>query len=72
MHTGTEKPVDLAHLPDDALLSRQQVAALSGFHPQTLKVWAAHGRGPRCFILEGRVRFRVAEVRRWMQLGEVA
>jgi hypothetical protein len=67
----TEAP-DLSKLPPDALLSRREVAALSGFHPQTLVVWGASGRGPRRTVIEGRLRFRVADVKAWMGLEERA
>ena len=64
--------VDLSKLPPDALLTRSQVAMVSAFHPQTLKVWASNGRGPHVTRLEGRVRYRVADVRDWMGLETYA
>ncbi len=59
-------PPDLASLPPDALLTRNQLAALSGFKLQTLKMWPAQGKGPRVTRVEGRPRYRVADVRQWM------
>ena len=46
------------------------VAALSGFHPQTLLLWASKGRGPAVTPVEGRLRYRVSEVRRWLSIDE--
>jgi predicted site-specific integrase-resolvase len=57
---------DISALPADALLTRNQVAALSGFALQTLKMWPAQGKGPRVTTVEGRPRYRVADVRQWM------
>jgi len=64
--------VDISQLPPDALLTRRQVATMICFHPQTLRVWAATGRGPHVTRLEGRVRYRVADVRDWMGLETCA
>lgn len=61
----TDTP-DISALPADALLTRRQVAALSGFALQTLKIWPAQGKGPRVTTVEGRPRYRVADVRQWM------
>ena len=61
----TESP-DLAELPADALLTRRQVCALSGFALVTLQVWSAKGRGPKITHIEGRPRYRVQDVREWM------
>ena len=61
---------DLSKLPPDALLTRDQVAALSGFAVVTLKVWAPKGRGPKITYLEGRPRFKVRDVREWMEAGQ--
>lgn len=57
---------DLAVLPPDALLTRKQVVAISGFALQTLKMWPAQGKGPRVTMVEGRPRYRVADLRQWM------
>ena len=58
---------DFGSLPDEALLTRDQVAALSGFAVVTLKMWAPKGRGPKITYLEGRPRFKVRDVRAWME-----
>lgn len=57
---------DISALPPDALLTRNQVAAVSGFAVQTLKMWPALGKGPRVTTVEGRPRYRVADIREWM------
>ena len=57
---------DIAALPDDALLTRRQLSQIAGFSLQTLKQWPAQGRGPRVVTVEGRPRYRVADVREWM------
>ncbi|MCA3441957.1 MAG: DNA-binding protein [Rhodobacter sp.] len=57
---------DLAQLPPDAMMTRNQVAAVSGFALQTLKMWPAQGKGPKVTMIEGRPRYRVADVREWM------
>lgn len=66
-HGHTPKPVpDLAALPGDALITRNQLAAVSSFALVTLKLWAREGRGPRITVVEGRPRYRVRDVREWM------
>jgi|TARA_R110002124_G_scaffold131558_1_gene293796 predicted site-specific integrase-resolvase len=57
---------DISALPSDAMLTRKQVASVSGFALQTLKMWPAQGKGPRVTTVEGRPRYRVADVRDWM------
>ena len=57
---------DIAALPGDALLTRRQLSLISGFALQTLKAWPGLGRGPRIVTVEGRPRYRVADVREWM------
>ena len=57
---------DLSTLPPDALLTRKQLASICGYALQTLKMWPAKGKGPRVTTVEGRPRYRVADVREWM------
>lgn len=65
------RPVpDLDALPGGALLTRRQLADVSGFQVVTLKLWVRQGRGPRITTVEGRPRYRVRDVREWM--GAVA
>ena len=70
--TATQEPAttqpgpNVSKLPDDALLTRRQVALVSGFALPTLKAWAACGRGPRITRIEGLPRYRVADVRSWL------
>ncbi len=57
---------DIGALPDDALLTRAEVARLSGFANITLRIWAGQGRGPKITRVEGRPRFAVRDVRAWL------
>jgi hypothetical protein len=57
---------DLSALPPDALLTRKQLVPICGFCLQTLKTWPAKGKGPKVTTVEGRPRYRVADVRAWM------
>lgn len=60
------RPVNIASLPSDALLTRRQLEQITGFRVQTLKNWAAVGRGPRITTVEKRPRYRAADVRAWI------
>lgn len=61
------KPVpDLKSLPDDALVTRRQLSALSGYAIPTLKIWARMAKGPRITKIEGRPRYKAADVRDWI------
>lgn len=60
---------DLASLPDDVLLSRKQLAAITGFSIPAFKLWAKHGRGPSVTRIEGMPRYRAADVRAWLAAG---
>jgi len=62
---------NLAEMPGDALMTLKQVAALSSFTEQAFKKWAREGRGPTITRVEGRPRYRVADVRRWIS-GQAA
>ncbi|MER9654406.1 hypothetical protein NKJ26_12935 [Mesorhizobium sp. M0152] len=57
---------NLAALPADALLTRKQMSALSGFTEQAFKKWARLRRGPNVTVIEGRPRYRVADARAWL------
>ncbi|MER9579229.1 hypothetical protein NKI78_26980 [Mesorhizobium sp. M0400] len=57
---------NLAVLPPDALLTRKQMSALSGFTEQAFKKWARERRGPHITVIEGRPRYRVADARAWL------
>ncbi|WP_338341898.1 MULTISPECIES: helix-turn-helix transcriptional regulator [unclassified Shinella] len=58
---------DLRILPPDALLTRNQLVALSGFSLMAFRKWAKLGRGPKITTVEGRPRYRVEDVRVWIQ-----
>jgi hypothetical protein len=57
---------DLDALPDCAAIVRKQLSLLSGYSEQALKKCAREGRGPRVTMIEGRPRYRVADVRAWL------
>jgi hypothetical protein len=57
---------NVAVLPADALLTRRQMAALSGYTEQAFKKWARENRGPAITVVEGRPRYRVADARIWL------
>lgn len=61
---------DLGKLPPDALLTREQLHLITGFSLPTLKRWAALGKGPRITRIEGLPRFKVRDVRAWMEAGK--
>ena len=64
---ANRRPIpDLGQMPDDAILDRNQVSAVSGFTVQALKLWAKQGRGPRITVVEGRPRYRVRDTREWI------
>lgn len=53
----------LAGLPDGALASPNEAAAFLGFAPVTLRMWRRQGRGPAFVLIEGRPRYRMADLR---------
>ncbi len=57
---------DLRKMPPDALLTRKQVSAISGYALITLKLWARAGRGPRITRVEGYPRYRAEDVSNWI------
>lgn len=57
---------DVAALPPDALLTRQQMVALSGYSEAAFKKWARESRGPAITVVEGRPRYRAADARAWL------
>ena len=56
----------VGELPGDAILTPKETAALTGYAPVTLRKWHRQGRGPRCLRIEGRPRYRAADVRAWV------
>lgn len=56
---------DLNMLPDQALLTRDQVAQLTSFSLPTLKLWAKLGKGPKLVRVEGRPRYPAGALRQW-------
>jgi hypothetical protein len=56
----------LAGAPDEVLLTPNEVHALYGWAPVTLRLWHRQGRGPRQVRLEGRPRYRLGDLRAWI------
>ncbi|KEQ09101.1 hypothetical protein GV68_25395 [Pseudorhizobium pelagicum] len=71
-YANREEAPNLRAMPADALLSRRELSALSGYAIITLKIWAANNRGPRITRVEGRPRYRVEDVREWIGLSPSA
>lgn len=65
---GRQVP-DLSALPGEAYLTRNQLAALTGFSIPAFKLWSTQDRGPRITRIEGRPRYKVADVRAWIGVG---
>jgi len=62
---------DIDQLPPSALLTYGQLAQVTGFHVVTVKRWAGAGRGPRLTRVEGLPRFKVCDVKAWMEAENV-
>jgi hypothetical protein len=60
---------DIAALPSSAFITTKQLANLTGFAPLTVKGWRRYGRGPKVSTVNGKPRFRVADVRDWLNTG---
>lgn len=58
---------DIDKLPACALLTYRQVAQVTGFSVVSVKRWAGAGRGPRMTRVEGLPRFKVGDVRAWLE-----
>ena len=50
-----------------ALLSLRELAAYLGVPPSSVYYWRQHGGGPPGFLIGRQLRFRVADVDRWLQ-----
>lgn len=57
---------DTAVVPEDALLSPQQVADYLGVPVATVYRWRYEGTGPRGMKVGKHVRYRRAEVEAWL------
>jgi hypothetical protein len=59
---------------DSILLNETEAAAVAGFSPNTLKSWRLSGsdKGPAPTYLNGMVRYRVGNIRRWRSARETA
>lgn len=54
-------------MPEDALLNRDEAAAMLGLKPTTLAIWACTGRNSLPYIKVGsRVRYRRSDLDRWL------
>ena len=59
--------LDIDRLPVGALLTYVQLSQITGFAESTLKRWAGAGRGPRMTRIEGLPRFKVGDVKAWLE-----
>lgn len=56
----------VASWPDDTLLRRKEAAAYLNVRHQLLEEWAVHGSGPP-YLKNGRwVRYRLGDIRAWV------
>jgi excisionase family DNA binding protein len=62
---------NLAHDVNDArlpeLLSLKQLAEYLGVPHTSIYYWRQHGQGPPGFFVGKQLRFRVADVQRWLE-----
>lgn len=52
------------------ILTEQEVAPLLGLCPGTLRSWRSKGKGPKYLKLEGAVRYRLADILKFMESGQ--
>jgi hypothetical protein len=67
---------DIDRLPNTALITREQLAALTGLSVETFKAWgygregrgwaAGQAKGPIVIRIEGLPRYRVGDVKAWL------
>ena len=67
MNRETLSPTDLAALPPDSLISRNEVQTLYRIAAGTLRNRDAAGRGPRMTRLGREVRYRKRDVEAWIE-----
>lgn len=61
------RPFDPARLPDDVLITTDKASAWTGHALRTYEKWRAEGRGPRFLRCEGSIRYRVGDIRAWLE-----
>ena len=59
----------LCGAPDETLLTRAEMSALTGNAVVTLRLWEKQGRGAPVVRVEGRPRYRLGDVRRWLNVA---
>ena len=66
--------VEFDSYSDSVLLTEVETAAVDGLSPYTLKSWRLSGstKGPAPTYLNGMVRYRVGNIRRWRSARETA
>jgi hypothetical protein len=50
----------------DEILTVQETAAITKFHPTTLRNMRHRGSGPPSFLVSGRLRYRRSAVEQWL------
>jgi hypothetical protein len=75
MQDNTAKPrrdfgllAELTAAPDETILTPNEVAALSGFSPISLRVWRREGRAAAWRLIEGRPRYTWGDVKLWLNV----
>lgn len=66
---GEKKPFDPTRLPAEALINTREVAEWTGLAIVTLEKWRLERKGPPFVRCESAVRYRVGDVRQWLQSG---
>lgn len=54
-------------MPDDALLTVDEVAAYCRTSPSTVRHWRLTGKGPRSYKVGRRVLYKAPEVHAWVE-----
>lgn len=63
----TFNPLDrFAHLPDDHLFTRREMAEIFKVHPRTITAWAETGGLTPNWTPTGQRRYRLGTVRAWL------
>lgn len=67
-------PIEIACLPDEAIITAEEAAMLYGCSVARLHRWEREGRGPVCLRPASRTdakKYRIGDIRRWMALPVV-
>jgi hypothetical protein len=65
--TTVQKTFDPNKLPADSLINTRELATWTGLAIVTLEKWRLERKGPPFIRCESAVRYRVGDVRQWLQ-----